>query len=170
MRFQKPKDWKYLVVDEKSVRQRCFLVNKTLNDISPKQRKSFADHLSKQELKVGRPDMIVWVADVDEVPWRDGGLREIVLRMGLPQFEGEDLTIVLEYDKDSVGKTFHVPRIFDGIDYWPFELQADCSSLVGVTKPLDNASSDSKGFAECVHRSTHFQAGLVGIEVRLIDD
>ncbi|NQU76098.1 MAG: hypothetical protein HQ546_07295 [Planctomycetes bacterium] len=172
VRFLRPEKWTYLVAsdhEQKRIRRHYGLhAVPTLGALSVKQRASLVADLSSQELRVGKPNMIVWVAECETVSWRSGGLRNILRRLGLLYYKADNLTFVLEYDKAIVGRPLHVPRAFDGIGSWPFELQVRCDSEVGMTWPLDMATPGETGYPEAVHRSGCFRVNVV--DLRTIDD
>lgn len=173
LRFVMVSDWKYLLPKpqanalEEDLRRRFSITGPAWPDgLTDRQRKTVCDELT-QDLQIGRPNRIAWVADADQTPRNESGSRQVLRCLGLPYFEGESWAIVLCYRRMDVPRGLYVPRALDAIENWPFWVQGDCSATVGSTKPTDEAGPDADGYPEAVHRSDVIPVQTV--ELKAID-
>lgn len=92
-----------------------------------------------------------WGADFEEVrPVLETQPTQLPNRLGLSGWEHEHCGVLLAYPRREVPTPLQVPRVFEGINYPPFALVADCASDRGHTKPL--TGDPDAGFPEVIHR------------------
>ena len=107
--------------------------------------------------QIGENGRVAWITEVGSATnfLLSNAHEDLAARLGLAHLkeaiDTNKAVVWLEYDREDLPESLHVPRALDAINHPAFRPETDCSAPCGTTHPLPSASGP--GLPEAVHRS-----------------